>query len=249
MEGWADTGTDCWLSRISKIKKALNISTPPSHVKKENVGKIFKKSLENKFQLFWRDQVQKVKIGNDGLDHNALRFYKTLKCSFTREPYLDLINNRNQRCWLSRLRLGAHHLEIQVGRYQTIPISERFCVSCSENVIGDEIHNLMFCGTFQIKRACFLARLRCHIPNLDQYNAKEIVSLILCPPTAKIAKLSNKYIKIILNAKQLLSEGVPIDQLGFRPPDNNQVVTDTFEVESDLNDTLNSVDSDILDNI
>ena len=84
---------------------------------------------------------------------------------------------------------------------------------------------------------------------MDKYNEKEIVSLILCPPTAKIAKLSNKYIKIILNAKKLLSEGVPIDQLGFRPPVDNQIVTDTFDDENDLDDTLTSVDSDILDSV
>ena len=134
----------------------MHLETPSWFVKKDNVGTIIKKSLKSKFQLFWKDQVSKTNIGNDGLDHNGLRFYKTFKSSFTREPYLDLINNRNQRCWLSRLGLGAPNPEIQVGCYNNIKVSERFCGSCDDNVLGDESHTLLSCKTFKLKQALFL---------------------------------------------------------------------------------------------
>ena len=92
-----------------------------------------------------------------------------------------------------------------------------------------------------------MGRLKCHIPDLDKYNDTNITKLILSPPNAQIAKLCNKYIKILFGCKKSLSEGTPIDQLGYRPP-TNQIVTNEMDI-SELSDKLTSIDSDFFNNL
>jgi hypothetical protein len=48
-----------------------------------------------------------TKLDSNGVDHNKLRFFKTLKGSFTQEPYVTNIKNKSQRAWLTRFRVSA----------------------------------------------------------------------------------------------------------------------------------------------
>ena len=77
--------------------------------------------MHSVFDRFWIDEVKKEKLIN-GVNSNKLRFYATLKGSFTREPYVDLVHSRNQRSFLTRLRCSAHRLEIEKLHY-TSPLS------------------------------------------------------------------------------------------------------------------------------
>ena len=106
----ADSGIDCWLSKVNKMKSLLGIGNIPSHFSPLVAGKKIKKLLQSKFESFWLKEINKTKLGQDGEDHNKLRFYKQLKGCFKREPYIDLVNNRNQRACLTRLRVSSHQL-------------------------------------------------------------------------------------------------------------------------------------------
>ena len=92
------------------------------YCKPDKAGFIIDRILKSKFDRFFLDQINKVKIGADGLDHNKLRLYKTLKGSFQREPYIENIKNRNQRHRLSRYWTSAHTLQTEMGPY-TNPIT------------------------------------------------------------------------------------------------------------------------------
>ena len=78
------------------------------------------------------DKINQVKLDKDLLDHNKLRFYKQLKGSFKIEPYIENIQNRSQRSWLSRYHVSAHKLRIETGRYTrpVTPVCDRVCVYC-----------------------------------------------------------------------------------------------------------------------
>merc|ERR1711947_31077 len=83
----------------------------------------------------WLECVNYKKCENsDQLDHNKLRTYKTYKSSFTREPYLDLVRNRNQRSALTRLRTGSHVLGVERGRWTrpVTPLEQRTCSYCTQ---------------------------------------------------------------------------------------------------------------------
>ena len=118
---------DTWYSRVQKMKTLLG--TPRLHGCKDSVSKQLNRKLNSVFDRYWLDQINTPKMGNDGLDHNKLRFYKTLKGSFTQEPYITNIQNKSQRAWLTRYRVSAvPNLRLESGRYCR-PVSCREAVS------------------------------------------------------------------------------------------------------------------------
>ena len=97
---------DSWRIRAEKIKQILNIKSIPGYVSKASVASQTKLKLNSIFDRFWIEEINQVKIGPDGLDHNKLRFYKTFKTSLTVEPYIELVENQNQRFLRINLRLN-----------------------------------------------------------------------------------------------------------------------------------------------
>ena len=113
MKTMADINIDCWYHRVSKLKSIFNIPNFNGRNNPDSIGKNISNVLESKFSLFWKQEVNKIKlVHNDNTDHNKLRFYKTLKSTFDIEPYVESIQNRNQRAWLSRIRISAHRLHV-----------------------------------------------------------------------------------------------------------------------------------------
>jgi hypothetical protein len=108
----------------------------------------------------------KTKTNQDPADHNKLRTYKTYKSSFTREPYIDLVRNRNQKSSLTRLRTGSHFLGAEKGRWSrpVTPLEQRTCSYCSppttntslppspSGPVDDEHHFVMKCTRFDTER-------------------------------------------------------------------------------------------------
>ena len=72
---------DCWLTRIEKVKTLLKLKRLPA--KSDKAGAIIDKIIKSKFDKFYLDQINKLRIGNDGQDHNKLRFYKKIKGSLS----------------------------------------------------------------------------------------------------------------------------------------------------------------------
>ena len=58
---------------------------------------------------------------------------------------------------LMRLRTGAHHLAIEVGRWSRpwVPCNERLCTKCSQSVVEDEFHVLFECPSYSPIRTKF----------------------------------------------------------------------------------------------
>ena len=137
-------GLDSWNSRVDKIKFILKI--PTLYGKSDKVGIVIDKLLKGKFDRFFLDEINEIKIGSDGVDHNKLRFYKTIKGSFKQEQYVADIQNRNQRAWLSRFRSSAHNLRVESGRYTSpvTPISQRICIGECDT----EMHAILVCNGY-----------------------------------------------------------------------------------------------------
>ena len=91
---------------------------------------------------------------------------------------------------------------------------------------------LLQCCPTVLKRRCFLARLACLVPSLDTLDDDQLAQVILCPATAQTIKLSNKYIKILCEARQKMDEGVLPDQLGYRPLFNDDNISSCDSLSS-----------------
>ena len=176
MRNMDSKGIECWFSKVRQIKKSLGFRDFPRHIHPAALGKKISNFLKSNFETFWLKEVNKIKLGADGHDHNKLRLYRTIKGSFKIEPYVDMIKNRNQRCSLTRLRISAHSLHIETGRYTrpvSTPISSRICKYCSDSAIDDEAHFLLACGTFAYKRACFFSKLNAILPNFINLSVRD----------------------------------------------------------------------------
>ena len=204
---------ESWYTRVEKIKTLFSI--PKLYGNSDKVGNLCDRLVKGKFDRFYLDEINLIKLGSDGGDHNKLRFYKTFKGSFTQEPYILNILNRNQRAWLSRFRTSSHNLRIERGRYTTpvTPIHQRICQYCTGDKLDNEEHAILFCETFELKRQCFFGRLKALFPEFETLKTDQKLRFILCPPTAQLAKCVSKYLGIISNTRSEIDLGLSPESL------------------------------------
>ena len=173
--------------------------------------------------MFWKKEINMAKVGDDGIDHNKLRMYRTLKSSFTIEPYIQQVNNRNQRSSITRIRTSAHILGVEQGRYTIppTPIHKRTCRYCTEyqnnvdSYVDDEFHFMMSCQTFSIKRNCLFGKIKAINKHFDKLTLQQKMTSLLCPSTPTIAKLVNKFICIAIEARKRIDRGENLDKGTF----------------------------------
>ena len=158
------------------------------------------------------------------------------KVSFTKEPYLELVHNRNQRSWLTRIRISSHHLGIETGRWgkpKPIPIADRLCKYCSDSKIDNESHFLLGCVTFLNKTRCFENKLSTLVPGFCHLSDNDKLSTVLCPTSAQATKLTNNYISLLFKARMQIDNGEHISNLTF-PPNIDFFSEDDLNGSSDL---------------
>lgn len=122
---------------------------------KPKLTKIIIKSLTSDFEKLWNS----VKSSS-----TKLSFYHKMKQSFSREEYLDLVKKFKARSCLTKLRISAHELEIEKGRYCNTARDERTCKWCKLTLgidaIEDEEHFLAKCDLNSQLRENFLSRIQ-----------------------------------------------------------------------------------------
>ena len=62
-------------------------------------------------------------------------------------PYMDIHLSYALRSVIGQLRTSSHQLEIEVGRYTRIPVEERICQLCHQEVESEE-HYVCHCSVF-----------------------------------------------------------------------------------------------------
>ena len=232
MRAMADQSQDCWLTRVNKMEKLLNIPNLPGLSRTS--GKTILTDLKLKFETFWKRKLTEEKIGSDNINHNKLRTYSDLKNNFNIEPYIKLVRNRSQRMHITRLRISAHNLNIERGRYKGLTIAQRVCKYCppprsyssqtptlsggtlpNENNIDDEIHFLNKCKTFLTSRNCLYKKFAALEPTFETCTENQKFKRLLNPNTAQETKIINKFIKIMFDWREKIDQGFPITNLGI----------------------------------
>jgi hypothetical protein len=61
------------------------------------------------------------------------------------KKYLIYVTNSHHRKALTKLRISAHDLAIERGRYKGQNLEERICSQCSSDEVEDEIHFVTKC--------------------------------------------------------------------------------------------------------
>ena len=141
-------GSRSW---VSFIKGVVEDGTfPQRNLNPHSNARILKNKLVSTVQCNWRAAVMN--------NESKLLFYKSFKSNFTYEKYLSLVKSRKERTALTKIRISAHRLPIERGRYakpKPIPREERWCTYCKKSnnlVIGDEYHIFSTCPKFDKER-------------------------------------------------------------------------------------------------
>ena len=87
------------------------------------------------------------------------------------------------------------------------PVCDRICKYCDHQVIDDEMHFILLCDTFRLKRQCFLKRLNALNPEFDNLTCEQKLSYILCPPSIDVAKCVSKFLGIMTNIRKEIDMG------------------------------------------
>jgi hypothetical protein len=99
------------------------------------------KIVKQHYLELWTKQAHSLKEGK-------LITYLKVKTNFGYENYLSTITNFEQRRRLSKLRISAHKLQLEIGRY-------RICCRCTSGQVEDEIHYLLHCTCHANHREIF----------------------------------------------------------------------------------------------
>ena len=82
-----------------------------------------------------------------------------LYATFQLQPYLLDVNIAKYRIALSRLRVSAHRLEIEAGRWHkpvAIAYCDRKCISC--DILEDEFHFVLECSLYKELRLQYIKK-------------------------------------------------------------------------------------------
>ena len=80
-----------------------------------------------------------------------LRTYKKFKLTLETENYVKSNMQRPNRSLLAKFRTGTFPINIELGRHRRLPVAERTCPSCPQQ-IEDEYHFLLECANYRQER-------------------------------------------------------------------------------------------------
>ena len=132
-----------WLSLIAFLKEKLNwfpVAYNRNDTIKHNPTYEIGKYLIN---------IYKTHFVSCLTEDNKLTLYAQIKTKFGLEKYLNLITNSRERQAVTKLRISAHSLPIETGRYKGIDTNDTICPLCYQGV-GNEAHYFTKCQNNKI---------------------------------------------------------------------------------------------------
>jgi hypothetical protein len=179
---------DNLLDTINIIFRNLGVNIPLRVIKNYSeytLTKVVKSHIKNTISAEWEMQINK---------QPKLRTYKTFKNIFKFEPYLLQVKSKVQRINLSKFRTSNHMLKIESDRYKQIPETERICQQCNQNDIENEIHFLMSCPKYVMKRKPVLESIYNKFPNTKNLCTEQLFIWILSAEDPVVNKKLAKFI-------------------------------------------------------
>ena len=95
-----------------------------------------------------------------------LRTYTKFKSHMETENYLTLNINQYERSIFAKLRSGTLPLFIEKGRYQKKTLENRSCPVCKTNNIEDELHFIVQCNNYSLKRTSFFSYISNYVSSI-----------------------------------------------------------------------------------
>ena len=191
-----------WFANITKLKESINAGQPNNN----------QRPLESLFQKVWYQQA---------ITHAKLELYQKLKPRFESrpEPYLTRISSHKHRSTITKLRVSAHQLLVETGRYRKIPREERICNLCSGNAVDNEHHLLVTCSSLNEEREKIVSIV-------GQHNISAVILLNMCSSSCCIPD-DNDYLLIGQNKVAKKIHQLYVAKLKLSQPDSTDVVAES----------------------
>ena len=159
--------TKSWVNKSSELK--LFLGEYLNNITDTSSRKYLHNSLQKKYEEHWEEKIQ---------TEPKMRTYVTFKNKFMYENYLDSLNFNHRRSF-TRLRISAHNLPIERGRYTSpkTPEEKRICPHCPSH-IGNEIHFITECSHFETERNTMYCTIIKLCPNFS--NMSNIAKFMYC---------------------------------------------------------------------
>ena len=213
------------------LSNTKTIKTHPKKSKKFRINCIMD-ALKNDFEANWRH----VKSQS-----SKLSYYHSIKKTFHRETYLDLVKGYSRRCSTTRLRISAHDYKIERGRYKNIPRENRICEWCKTcmgvNEVENEQHVLFSCDLYQKHRAKLLTNLNKAINRFDENSDRNSFRINTLITSSNL----HLYLMSLLSPYASLPESKSVQASNINNLIKNIHLTQDPDLTGQLDDSLRSL--------
>ena len=173
------TDNQCWVKCIKTLLSNCGLHNIWNNLGGINIHKsvfTLRKKMESLYNTAWFKL-----INGEGKVSNKLKTYCQFKHNFNLSEYLTIGIPVKKRRLLTKLRISAHSLHIETGRYNKIQAENRLCNFCSDSVIEDEYHFMLACSRYTNIRNKLLSTLRAHDPTFNQLDDRDtFIYLMTC---------------------------------------------------------------------
>ena len=234
-----------WASNIRNIFSTNGMH--PQYLQKINeteecrYGPISNKLFKQITEKFHQTAFDSIKVSS------KMKTLNLLKSAPGREQYLADVKNSKHRIALTKLRLSAHQLEIEAGRWgrhSDISAENRICTLCQlegDNSVEDEIHFLVRCPVYQKLRENLLPQQVLLNQNMtDEQKFVEIMTNHEVKNIAKFAYLAFEERKIRLDVMSTLNDLVSSTEILLKKEKNtpDPGKPNTFQIKWCSNDGM-----------
>ena len=192
----AERGVECWALSLKRLLFSLGFGDAWLN---QGVGncRAFMILVEQRLSdIHWQNGIGEIR------NNRKLQTYSILKSCHGFEKYLSCVKNPLYRQSLCKLRISAHNLHVETGRWTRIPINSRLCILCNEDHIEDEFHFLLVCPAYHHIRVTYIPTYYYHFPTIDKF-----YNLMQSKNSAILNNLS-KYIYISIKKRQDLIDNI-----------------------------------------
>jgi hypothetical protein len=169
---------NCTKNESKTLNWALGCKRVENYIQNASIGKI---DLSNRKSVIQCLNVQYTNMWSDKIHSEPkMRTYILFKNAFHFEDYL-LLHNEKHRIATTRLRISAHNLAIERGRYTSppTPAANRICKHCNGHKVEDEYHFVMKCTKYEIQRNELFQKIAREVPLFDQLKDEDKFTYML----------------------------------------------------------------------
>ena len=145
-----------WASHICNVWNTFALSevwTNHGTKYRHKIKRVLQNNIANSYDEYWLREMNR--------GDSKLRVYKDFKQTVNLENYLVGTYNRSvrtKRREFTKLRISAHQLRIETGRYSRpkTPVERRICQYCDSQSVETEAHALLNCSRYSGERDKFI---------------------------------------------------------------------------------------------